>query len=115
MWLKQLPLVIGASMACLALSACNDSGNERKDISASLAAQDKAAYMCEGMEMDVTFIGEDAANVFVGGKIFTLEEERTASGAKYSDGKGNSFWTEGEVEALLTLSGQGDRNCTAVL
>ncbi|MEA5673708.1 MliC family protein [Pseudomonas sp. MH2] len=115
MWLKQLPLVIGASVVCLVLSACNDRGNEREDVSASLAAQDKADYNCEGMEVAVAFIGEDAANVFVGGKLFTLEEERTASGVKYSDGKGNSFWTEGEVEALLTLSGQGDRKCTAVL
>jgi uncharacterized membrane protein len=71
-------------------------------------------YRCGDLDVRATFNGEDAATVVIGGRSFAMSSERAASGAKYADGKGNSFWTRGSDEALLSLKGEADRECGAV-
>jgi uncharacterized membrane protein len=71
-------------------------------------------YRCDDLDVRATFNGEDAATVVIGGRSFAMSSERAASGAKYADGKGNSFWTRGSDEALLSLKGEADRECGAV-
>lgn len=71
-------------------------------------------YRCGDLDVRAAFNGEDAATVVIGERSFAMSSERAASGAKYADGKGNSFWTRGSDEALLSLKGEADRECGAV-
>ena len=116
-----LLVLIGLS---LTLSACDNA--EKRDVAPTPNTQsavekaspssvngNEAVYKCEEMDVKATFIGENAATIVVGGQTLAMKDERAASGAKYSDGQGNSFWTEGDDEAILTLKGQKDRNCTS--
>ena len=46
----------------------------------------------------------------VGGKVLTLPHAASASGARYADAAGNTFWSKG-MEATLTLAGAADQPC----
>ncbi|WP_295568109.1 MliC family protein [uncultured Stenotrophomonas sp.] len=72
------------------------------------------AFQCGDLSVRATFNGEDAATVVIGDRTFAMTSERVASGAKYADGKGNSFWTKGSDDGLLSLKGEADRECHAV-
>ena len=81
------------------------------------AGADAAAattYRCGDLDVRATFVGEDAATVVIDGRSLAMHAERAASGAKYGDGQGNSFWTRGSDEGLLTLKGDADRECRAL-
>ncbi|WP_312736842.1 MliC family protein [Stenotrophomonas sp.] len=77
------------------------------------AAASETAYRCVDLDVHARFEGEDAATVTIGERRFALHAERVASGAKYSDGKGNSFWAKGSDDGLLSLKGEPDRECQA--
>lgn len=72
------------------------------------------AYRCGDLDVHASFKGEDAATVVIGARTLAMTSERTASGAKYGDGQGNSLWTKGSDQGLLTLKGEADRQCHAV-
>ncbi|HEL4269642.1 TPA: MliC family protein, partial [Stenotrophomonas maltophilia] len=63
-------------------------------------------YRCGDLNVRATFNGEDAATVVIGERTFAMTSERAASGAKYGDGEGNSFWTKGSDDGLLSLKGE---------
>ncbi|HIE5355300.1 TPA: MliC family protein [Stenotrophomonas maltophilia] len=86
---------------------------EPQPLSTNTAAS-QTAYRCGDLAVRATFNGEDAATVVIGDRTFAMTSERAASGAKYGDGQGNSFWTKGHDDALLSLKGEADRECRAV-
>ncbi|WP_241613699.1 MliC family protein [Rosenbergiella epipactidis] len=102
-----------------ATSACDNGKKEDKNaISQSKTpslsiTNNQTIYKCEGINVKATFIGEDAAIIIIGDNKLEMKNEPSASGAKYSDGKGNIFWTYGDDEATLIMSGQKDRQCTS--
>lgn len=129
--MRVIPSLLAASLG-LALSACQPAqtpaASNAGDAAATPAPAPVAAdadgggkgagnetlYRCGDLDVRATFNGEDAATVVIGGRSFAMSSERAASGAKYGDGKGNSFWTRGSDEALLSLKGEADRECSAV-
>jgi len=125
--MRVLPNLLVASLG-LALSACQPAptpaASNAGDAAATPAPAPVAAaadgagnetrYRCGDLDVRATFNGEDAATVMIDGRSFAMSSERAASGAKYGDGKGNSFWTRGTDEALLSLKGEADRECSAV-
>lgn len=80
---------------------------------ASTGGGSETLYQCGDLSVRATFNGEDAATVVIGDRTFAMTSERAASGAKYGDGKGNTFWTRGSDEGLLSLKGEADRECRA--
>lgn len=129
--MRVIPSLLAASLG-LALSACQpaqtQAASNAGDAAATPAPAPVAAdadgggkgagnetlYRCGDLDARATFNGEDAATVVIGGRSFAMSSERAASGAKYGDGKGNSFWTRGSDDALLSLKGEADRECSAV-
>ena len=127
--MRVLPSLMAASLG-LVLSACQPAqtpaASNAGDAAATPApgggaaggggggAGEQTPYHCGGPDARATFNGEEAATVVIGGRSFAMSSERAASGAKYADGKGNSFWTRGNDDALLSLKGEADRECTAV-
>lgn len=125
--MRVLPNLLVASLG-LALSACQPAptpaASNAGDAAATPAPAPVAAaadgagnetrYRCGDLDVRATFNGEDAATVMIDGRSFAMSSERAASGAKYADGKGNSFWTRGTDDALLSLKGEADRECSAV-
>lgn len=49
----------------------------------------------------------------IGGEVLTLPHAASASGARYADVAGNTFWSQG-TEATLTLAGESAVPCRAV-
>lgn len=129
--MRVIPSLLAASLG-LALSACQPAQTPASSgagggvatpapapAPASVAAAvdgvgNETLYRCGDLDVRATFNGEDAATVVIGGRSFAMSSERAASGAKYADGKGNSFWTRGNDDALLSLKGEADRECNAV-
>jgi membrane-bound inhibitor of C-type lysozyme len=70
------------------------------------------AFQCGDLAVRATYRGQDSATVVVGDRTFVMANETAASGAKYGDGQGNTFWTKGTTEGTLTLKGEPDRACT---
>jgi membrane-bound inhibitor of C-type lysozyme len=70
------------------------------------------AFQCGDLAVQATYRGQDSATVVVGDRTFVMANETAASGAKYGDGQGNTFWTKGTTEGTLTLKGEPDRACT---
>jgi membrane-bound inhibitor of C-type lysozyme/uncharacterized membrane protein len=70
------------------------------------------AFQCGDLAVRATYRGQDSATVVVGDRTFVMANETAASGAKYGDGQGNTFWTKGTTEGTLTLKGEPDRVCT---
>lgn len=129
--MRVFPSLLAASLG-LALSACQPAQTPASSGAADAAATPAPApapasvaaagdgggsetlYRCGDLDVRATFNGEDAATVVIGGRSFAMSSERAASGAKYADGQGNSFWTRGGDDALLSLKGEADRECGAV-
>lgn len=125
--MRVIPSLLAASLG-LALSACQPAQTPASSGAADAAAtpapapvaaavgggSNETLYRCGDLDVRATFNGEDAATVVIGERSFAMSSERAASGAKYADGKGNSFWTRGSDEALLSLKGEADRECGAV-
>ncbi|QII28935.1 hypothetical protein G6052_09450 [Stenotrophomonas maltophilia] len=127
--MRVIPSLLAAALG-LALSACQPAQTPASSGAADAAATPVPApapvaaavdgggsetlYRCGDLDVRATFNGEDAATVMIGERSFAMSSERAASGAKYADGKGNSFWTRGSDEALLSLKGEADRECGAV-
>lgn len=82
--------------------------------SASSEGGRQTTYQCGDLSVRATFNGEDAATVVIGERTLAMTSERAASGAKYGDGQGNSFWTRGSDDGLLSLKGEAERECHAV-
>ncbi len=68
---------------------------------------------CGDQQVDVGFAG-DAARLRIGGRLIELAPIEAASGAKYSDGSGNSFWSKGN-RATVTLDGVDLAECLPVI
>lgn len=98
--MRVVPSLLAASLG-LALAACqpaqapaaggNDTPPPTPQPGASTAGGSETAYQCGDLNVRATFNGEDAATVVIGERTFAMTSERTASGAKYGDGQGNSF------------------------
>lgn len=121
--MRVVPSLLAASLG-LVLAACqpaqapaagsNDASPATPKPSANTEGGSETAYQCGDLSVRATFNGEDAATVVIGERSFAMTSERAASGAKYSDGLGNSFWTKGSDDGLLSLKGEPDRECHAV-
>ncbi len=70
------------------------------------------AFQCGDLAVQATYRGQDSATIVVGGRTFPMSSEPAASGAKFSDGQGNTLWTKGTTEGTLSLKGEPDRACT---
>lgn len=121
--MRVVPSLLAASLG-LVLAACqpaqppaaggNDAPPATPQPSASTEGGSETTYQCGDLSVRATFNGEDAATVVIGDRTFAMTSERAASGAKYGDGQGNSFWTKGSDDGLLSLKGEADRECHAV-
>ncbi len=121
--MRVVPSLLAASLG-LVLAACQPAqapaaGNDTPPAtpqpdSGAKGGGSETAYQCGDLGVRATFNGEDAATVVIGDRTFAMTSERAASGAKYSDGQGNSFWTKGSDDGLLSLKGETDRECHAV-
>lgn len=67
-------------------------------------------YQCGDLLMSAR-TGRDEAQLSFSGRDILLPHVAAGSGAKYDDGKGNTFWSKGE-EAMLTLEGKEQGACT---
>ncbi len=72
------------------------------------------SYQCGDLTVSAVFRGRDRAVLAMGNKEMNLLLVLAASGAKYADGAGNEFWTQGMDEAMLTLAGKAPVNCKAI-
>lgn len=121
--MRVVPGLLAASLG-LALAACQPPSSPAAggDAAAPATPQPSAAsgggsqttYQCGDLSVRATFNGEDAATVVIGDRTLAMTSERAASGAKYADRQGNSFWTQGSDDGLLSLKGEPDRECHAV-
>ncbi len=69
--------------------------------------------LCGDKTVDVGFSG-DSLRLRVGGRLLDLAPEVTASGAKFADGAGTSFWSKGN-RAMVTLDGADLPECLPVI
>ena len=124
--MRVVPSLLAASLG-LVLAACQPaqppaaSGSDAAPPAAPEPAASTGAgtgsettYQCGDLSVRATFNGEDAATVVIGDRTFAMTSERAGSGAKYGDGQGNSFWTKGSDDGLLSLKGEAVRECHAV-
>jgi membrane-bound inhibitor of C-type lysozyme len=123
--MRASPLILSLAIAtCLAAcqpaqqadSAAPDpvaAGNETPPPAAAPTSDERVyAFQCGDLPVQATYRGQDSATVVVGGRTFVMASDTAASGAKFSDGQGNVFWTKGTTEGTLTLKGEPDRSCT---
>lgn len=111
-WLLSLAIVTG-------LSACQPAqpgdtaapASETAPPTAALSDERSYAFQCGDLAVHATYRGQDSASVVVGGRTYPMSSEVSASGAKYGDGQGNTFWTKGTTEGTLSLKGEPDRSC----
>lgn len=68
---------------------------------------------CGDRIVEVGFAGE-AARLRLGGQVIELQPEAAASGAKFADALGNSFWSRGN-RATVTLDGTDLPECVPVI
>ncbi|MHC1671873.1 MliC family protein [Stenotrophomonas maltophilia] len=96
------------------LSGCEGktgSSDDASTASSPAVYEEKTFYECEDVSVKATYSGGDSLTVEFDGKSFAMKPEPAASGAKYSDSEGNTFWTKGSSSGLLLLKGQKDRRC----
>ena len=74
------------------------------------AAGDETRWQCGEMIVATRFAG-DHAEVRIPGTTLRLQQQASASGAKYGDANGNAFWMKGD-SATFTLQGEEARDCT---
>lgn len=123
--MRASPLILSLAVAT-ALAACQPAEAPDRDAADPVAAGTEApppaaaptsdervyAFQCGDLAVQATYRGQDSATVVVGGRTFVMASESAGSGAKFSDGQGNVFWTKGTTEGILTLNGEPDRSCT---
>lgn len=119
------PFILSLAVAT-GLAACQPAASPDRDATDPVAAGNEApppaaaptsderlyAFQCEDLAVQATYRGQDSATVVVGGRTFVMASESAGSGAKFSDGQGNTLWTKGTTEGILTLKGEPDRSCT---
>jgi len=102
-----------AQQAASADADASASGAEAPPPAAAPTSDERVyAFQCGDLAVRATYRGQDSATVVAGGRTFVMANESAASGAKYGDGQGNTFWTKGTTEGTLTLKGEPDRSCT---
>ncbi|MEG2804832.1 MliC family protein [Stenotrophomonas sp.] len=69
-------------------------------------------FQCGDLAVQATYHGQDAATVVVGERTLAMVPAEAASGAKYADAQGNTFWTKGTTDGTLALKGEPERRCT---
>lgn len=119
--MRASPLILGVAVA-VSLAACQPAQQSDSDATAAANEAPPAAgptsdermfaFQCGDLPVQATYRGQDSATVVVAGRTFVMSAEAAASGAKYSDGQGNVFWTKGTTEGTLTLKGEPERQCT---
>jgi heat shock protein HslJ len=72
-----------------------------------------STMQCGDRLVEVGFAG-DAARLRAGGAVMQLPPVEAASGAKFDDGAGNVFWSQGN-RALVTLGGKELPECLPVI
>lgn len=129
---RRIP-VLGLASLCLALAACGDRAPPQVDDPVSAPATSAATpaetpsgdvtgapsiategqvYDCGGRPLTARFdAGSGTATVMFDGVRLNMHQAEAASGAKYADEQGNTFWTRGTQEATLTLAGAPDIAC----
>lgn len=115
--MRTVPPLIAASMA-LVLSACQPAATTAPQPQAAATptpaaapAHERVLFQCGELAVEATYVGDDRATVVFAGRTLQLEADIAASGAKYSDAQGNSLWTKGSDEGVLSLKGEPDRAC----
>jgi len=88
-------------VAAITLSAC-----QRENVKI-------VSYQCGDLTVSAVFRDEERAVLTLGNQNLNLLLVLAASGAKYADGSGNEFWTQGLDEATLTLAGKPSVACKA--
>lgn len=117
-WLLSLAIAAG-------LSACQPAQQQGEGAASAGAASEAPpppaaatteersyAFRCGDLAVHATYRGQDSATVVVGERTYAMSSDVAASGAKYGDGQGNTFWTKGTTEGTLSLKGEPDRTCT---
>lgn len=115
-WLLSLAIVTGLSACQPAPPAAGNASSPGADpappMAAATADERSYAFQCGDLAVQATYRGQVAASVVVAGRTYPMAADVAASGAKYSDGQGNTFWTKGTTEGTLSLKGEPDRACT---
>ena len=111
-WLLSLAIVTGLS-ACQPAQPVDTAApaSETAPPTAALSDEHSYAFQCGHLAVQATYRGQDSASVVVGERTYPMSSEVSASGAKYGDGQGNTFWTKGTTEGTLSLKGEPDRSC----
>jgi uncharacterized lipoprotein YbaY/uncharacterized membrane protein len=71
---------------------------------------DETRWQCGEMIVATRFAG-DRAEVRIPGTTLRLQQQASASGAKYGDTDGSAFWMKGD-SAMFTLQDEQARDCT---
>lgn len=104
----------GDPVAAPATSAATPAETPSGDVSGAPVTTEGQVYDCGGRPLTARFdAGAGTATVMFDGTSLTMRQAVAASGAKYTDEAGNTFWTRGSSEATLTLSGAPDIACSA--
>jgi uncharacterized membrane protein len=69
------------------------------------------AYQCGDLRLEARF-RDDAVRLVLPDRVLPLPVAVAASGARYADRHGNTFWTRGRTSAMLTRSGEETVACT---
>lgn len=72
---------------------------------------DMTPWQCGDRSIGVRFDPAGAVTLDLDGRLVTLPQARSGSGARYADDQGNEFWNTGR-DARLTLAGQSAVDCT---
>jgi heat shock protein HslJ len=72
-----------------------------------------SSMKCGDRLVDIGFAGA-AARLRIGSQVIELQPQEAASGAKFSDGAGNGFWSKGN-RATVTLGGTDLPECVPVI
>lgn len=116
-WLLSLAIVSGLS-ACQPAqqaegTASNAGAAEAPPPMAAATSDERSyAFQCGDVPVQATYRGQDSATVVVGGRTYVMAAEAAASGARYGDGQGTTFWTKGTTEGTLSVKGEPERSCT---
>jgi len=116
-WLLSLAIAAGLA-ACQPAQQGGDTASagatDQAPPPAVAATSDERSYVfqCGELTVHATYRGQDSATVVVGDRTFAMSSQPAASGARYSDGQGTTFWTRGTTDGTLALKGEPDRTCT---
>lgn len=105
------PLPYAGAIACL-LCAC---GQPAPQSTAAGGPDDSVVYDCAGTRLTATWQDNgESVIVEIDGTTYTMDQAEAASGAKYADASGNSFWTKGGTDGMWMPAGSDSHvDCTA--